>query len=147
MLVESSHVPSLTTSLLRQLAHHQTSVSARILDGFRTLFLCSAQRLFFPAESLQACERFPNVSKVDTIAVCERERVAHVCCAALAQCMPMHAHCDVVSMRVLFLKKKENRSARFAKAATSSYLVDVSLKCLLRVVSSLRGTAFVQYYQ
>ena len=29
-------------------------------------------------------------------------------------------------MRVLFPKKKENRSARFAKAATSSYLVDVS---------------------
>ena len=28
-------------------------------------------------------------------------------------------------MRVLFPKKKENRSARFAKAATSSYLVDV----------------------
>ena len=33
------------------------------------------------------------VSKVETIAVCERERVAHVCCAALAQCMPVHAHC------------------------------------------------------
>ena len=32
------------------------------------------------------------VSKVETIAVCERERVAHVCCAALAQCMPVHAH-------------------------------------------------------
>ena len=32
----------------------------------------------------------------------------------------------VVPMRVLFPKKKENRSARFAKAATLSYLVDVS---------------------
>ena len=33
------------------------------------------------------------VSKVETIAVCEKERVAHVCCAPLAQCMPVHAHC------------------------------------------------------
>ena len=46
--------------------------------------------------------------------------------------MPVHA---VVPIRVLFPKKKENRSARFAKAATSNYLVDVSPNTVLRVVS------------
>ena len=66
------------------------------------------------------------VSKVETIAVCERERVAHV--LYVAQLWPSACPCTlfVVPMRVLFPKKKENRSARFAKAATSSYLVDVS---------------------
>ena len=48
--------------------------------------------------SQQRAYKLANVShtlvpKVETIAVCERERVAHVCCAALAQCMPVHAHC------------------------------------------------------
>ena len=46
----------------------------------------------------------------------------------VAQLWPSACPCTliVVPMRVLFPKKKENRSARFAKAATSSYLVDVS---------------------
>ena len=46
----------------------------------------------------------------------------------VAQLWPSACRCTliVVPMRVLFPKKKENRSARFAKAATSSYLVDVS---------------------
>ena len=45
------------------------------------------------------------VSKVETIAVCEKERVAHVCCAALG---PSACPCTliVVSMRILFPKKK-----------------------------------------
>ena len=63
--------------------------------GFWTLFLSPTQRLFF---SQQRAYKLANVShtlvsKVETIAACERERVAHVCCAALAQCMPVHAHC------------------------------------------------------
>ena len=46
----------------------------------------------------------------------------------VAQLWPSACPCTliVVPMRVLFPKKKENRSARFTKVATSSYLVDVS---------------------
>ena len=43
--------------------------------------------------------------------------------AALAQCTPVHAHCGA---HACWVPAEENRSARFAKAVTSSYLVDVS---------------------
>ena len=95
----------------------------RILDRISDpIFGSYPATLFFPAYKL-ANVSHTLVSKVETIAVCERERVAHVCCAALAQCMPVHAHCGAHACSVL---QEENRSARFAKAATSRYLVDVS---------------------
>ena len=76
--------------------------------GFRTLFLGPTQRLFF---SQQRAYKLANVShtlvsKVETIAVCERERVAHVCCAALARCMPVHAHCGAHACSVLQEERK-----------------------------------------
>ena len=67
----------------------------RILDRISDPIFGSYPATLF---SQQRAHKLANVShtlvsKVETIAVCERERVAHVCCAALAQCMPMHAHC------------------------------------------------------
>ena len=89
-------LPSLTTPLLRQLAHHHHNAHrGGFWTGFRTLFFGSYPATLFSQQ--RACKlanvSHTLVSKVETIAVCERERVAHVCCAALAQCMPVHAHC------------------------------------------------------
>ena len=105
------------------------------------------------------------VSKVETIAVCERERVAHVCCAALAQCMPVHAHCCAHACSVpqeerksqcticqscnLKLPRRCQSNTQFCVYSSSKPTSDsdlrsaLSLKCLPRVASSLRGTAFV----
>ena len=95
-------LPSLTTPLLRQLAHHHHNAHRggpcqrdRILDRISDPIFGSYPATLF---SQQRAYKLANVShtlvsKVETIAVCERERVAHVCCAALAQCMPVHAHC------------------------------------------------------
>ena len=61
----------------------------------------SATGFWTPAGGLEACKRFPYilfVSKIET-----------------------HCRADACSV-----PQEENRSARFAKAATSSYLVDVS---------------------
>ena len=76
----------------------------RILDRISDLFLGS---LF----SQQRAHKLANVShtlvsKVETIAVCEREQVAHVCCAPWPSACPCTL--IVVPMRVLFPKKKEN---------------------------------------
>ena len=64
---------------------------------------------------------FPRLKQL----LCVRESESRM---YVAQLWPSACPCTliVVPMRVLFPKKKENRSARFAKAATSSYLVDVS---------------------
>ena len=71
----------------------EISVSATgFWTGFR-IFGSYPATLCFPAEGLQLANvSHTLVSKVETIAVCERERVARVFCAALVQCMPMHAH-------------------------------------------------------
>ena len=157
--------------------------------GFRTLFLGPTQRLFFPSRGPTSLRTFPThwFPRLKQL-LCVRESESRM---YVAQLWPSACPCTliVVPMRVLFPKKKENRNARFAKAATSSYLVDVSptpsfarcvglvgrlglgrahvrmdssrlyssskptsdsdlcsalsLKCLPRVASSLRGTAFV----
>ena len=62
------------------------------------------------------------VSRVDTVAVCEEERVAHVCCAALAQCTPVHAHCGDPCM----LCCPEKAQCAVCQSCYSSHLVDVS---------------------
>ena len=91
-------LPSLTTPLLRQLAHHHHNAHRGARPDFGPDF--GPYFWVLPSDffSQQRAYKLANVShtlvsKVETIAVCERERVAHVCCAALAQCMPVHAHC------------------------------------------------------
>ena len=106
-------LPSLTTPLLRQLAHHNAHRGGpcqrdRILDRISDPIFGSYPATFF---SQQRAYKLANVShtlvsKVETIAVCERERVAHVCCAALAQCMPVHAHCGAHACSVLQEERK-----------------------------------------
>ena len=89
-----------------QRAQGKAPVSATgFWTGFRTLFLGPTQRLFFPSRAY----KLANVSHtlVSKIAVCERERVAHVCCAALAQCMPVHAHCGAHACSI---PQKERKS-------------------------------------
>ena len=93
--------------------------------GFRTLFLGPTQRLFFPSRGPTSLRTFPThwFPRLKQL-LCVRESESRM---YVAQLWPSACPCTliVVSMRVLFPKKKENRSARFAKAATSSYLVDV----------------------
>ena len=92
-------LPSLTTSLLRQLAHHHHNAHRggscqrdRILDRISDIFGSHPATLFFQqrATSLRTFPThwFPRLKQL----LCVRKRVAHVCCAALAQCMPVHAH-------------------------------------------------------
>ena len=94
--------------------------------GFRTLFLGPTQRLFFPSRGPTSLRTFPThwFPRLKQL-LCVRESESRM---YVAQLWPSACPCTliVVPMRVLFPKKKENRSARFAKAATSSYLVDVS---------------------
>ena len=189
-------LPSLTTPLLRQLAHHHHNAHRggpcqrdRILDLISDPIFGSYPATLF---SQQRAYKLANVShtlvsKVETIAVCERERVAHVCCAALAQCMPVHAHCGAHACSVpqeerksqcticqscnLKLPRRCQSNTQFCALCwfgrqtwtwegacayglfatlllqqankCSDLCSALSLKCLPRVASSLRGTAFV----
>ena len=94
--------------------------------GFRTLFLGPTQRLFFPSRGPTSLRTFPThwFPRLKQL-LCVRESESRM---YVAQLWPSACPCTliVVPMRVLFPKKKENRSARFTKVATSSYLVDVS---------------------
>ena len=102
----------------------QQKRAAGFWTGFRTLFLGVTQHLFSQHRAYKLANvSHTLVSKVETSGVCERERVARVCCAALAECTPVHSHCGALTCSV---PQEENCSARFANAATSSYLVDVS---------------------
>ena len=89
-------------------------------------FLGPTQRLFFPSRGPTSLRTFPThwFPRLKQL-LCVRESESRM---YVAQLWSSACPCTliVVPMRVLFPKKKENRSARFAKAATSSYLVDVS---------------------
>ena len=84
----------------------------RILHRISTLFLGPTQRLFFLSKGPTSLRTFPThwFPRLKQL-LCVRESESRM---YVAQLWP--SACP----------KKENRSARFAKAATSSYLVDVS---------------------
>ena len=127
-------LPSLTTPLLRQLAHHHHNAHRggpcqrdRVLDRISDpIFGSYPATLFFPSRGPTSLRTFPThwFPRLKQL-LCVRESASRM---YVAQLWPSACPCTliVVPMRVLFPKKKENRSARFAKAATSSYLVDVS---------------------
>ena len=98
----------------------------RILDRISDPILGSYPATLFPSRGPTSLRTFsthwfPRLKQL----LCVRESESRM---YVAQLWPSACPCTliVVPMRVLFPKKKENRSARFAKAATSSYLVDVS---------------------
>ena len=117
-------LPSLTTPLLRQLAHHHHNAHRGARPDFGPDFgpyfwvlpsdFFSQQRAYKLANV--STHWFPRLKQL----LCVRESESRM---YVAQLWPSACPCTliVVPMRVLFPKKKENRSARFANAATSSY--------------------------
>ena len=76
----------------------------RILDRISDSILSFYAATFFSREPTSLptfpTHWFPRLK----LAVCEREQVAHVCCAALVQCMP-YAHCGAYAF--LFSRRKK----------------------------------------
>ena len=102
--------------MFRTEEHHLTGKAPVSATGFLTLFLGPTQRLFFPSRGPASLRTFPThwFPRLKQL-LCVRESESRM---YVAQLWPSACPCTliVVPMRVLFPKKKENRSARLAKA-------------------------------